>query len=64
VARQFLTRWLSPEFIQLIDWSSLEIEKISGINPALAERSADIVYRVRAGGIAVWSGPTSSTIPS
>ena len=43
VARQFLTRWLAPEFIELVDWSSLEIQKISGINTALAERHEDVV---------------------
>ena len=54
VARQFLTRWLTPEFLALVDWSSLEIQKITGINTALAERKADIVYRVLAGAIPVW----------
>jgi predicted transposase YdaD len=54
VARQFLTRWLAPEFLALVDWSSLEIQRITGINTALAERKADIVYRVRAGGIRIW----------
>jgi len=54
VARQFLHRWLAPEFLELVDWSSLAIEKISGINTALAERHEDIVYRVRAGGAPVW----------
>ena len=54
VARQFLTRWLAPEFLALVDWSSLEIQRITGINTALAERKADLVYRVRAGGIRIW----------
>ena len=38
VVRQFLTTWLPAEFLVLVDWQSLQIEKISGINAALAER--------------------------
>lgn len=50
VVRQFLTTWLPQEFIALVDWSTLEIEKVSGINSALTERREDIVYRIDASG--------------
>ena len=46
VVRQFLSAWLPKDFLALVDWSSLHIEKIGGINPALAERREDLVYRV------------------
>jgi hypothetical protein len=54
VARQFLTRWLPPEFVELVDWSTLRVERISGVNTALVERQEDVVYRVKAGGTPVW----------
>jgi predicted transposase YdaD len=43
VARQFLTRWLPREFVELVDWSTLRVEKISGVNTALVERQEDFV---------------------
>ena len=46
VVRQFLSAWLPKDFLALVDWSSLQIEKIGGINPGLAERREDLVYRV------------------
>jgi len=46
VVRQFLSAWLPREFLAMVDWSSLQIEKIGGINPALTERREDLVYRV------------------
>ncbi len=50
VARQFLSAWLPKVFLDLIDWTSLEVRKIAGINEALAERREDVVYRVKAAG--------------
>jgi len=50
VARQFLSAWLPKVFLDLVDWASLEVRKIAGINDALAERREDIVYRVKAAG--------------
>jgi len=46
VVRQFLSAWLPKEFLALVDWPSLQIEKIGGINTALVERREDLVYRV------------------
>ena len=54
VARQFLTQWLPREFTELVDWSSMRVEKISGVNPALARRYEDVVYRIKAAGASVW----------
>jgi hypothetical protein len=48
VARQFLSAWLPKVFVDLVDWSSLEVRKIAGINEALAERREDVVYRLKA----------------
>lgn len=50
IVRQFLGAWLPPEFLNLVDWSTLRIEKIAGINTALSERREDLVYRVEAAG--------------
>ena len=50
VARQFLSAWLPKVFLDLVDWTSLEVRKIAGINEALAERREDVVYRVNAAG--------------
>jgi predicted transposase YdaD len=50
VARQFLSAWLPKVFVDLVDWSSLEVRKIAGINEALAERREDVVYRLKAAG--------------
>lgn len=50
VARQFLSAWLPKVFLDLVDWASLEVRKIAGINDALAERREDVVYRVKAAG--------------
>jgi len=50
VVRQFLTTWLPAEFLVLVDWQSLQIEKISGINAALAERREDLVYSINVAG--------------
>lgn len=47
VARQFLTAWLPEEFVASVDWSTLAVHPVSGIDPDLAERRADVVYRVR-----------------
>jgi hypothetical protein len=41
---------LTKVFLDLVDWASLEVRKIAGINDALAERREDIVYRVKAAG--------------
>jgi predicted transposase YdaD len=39
---------LPKVFVDLVDWSSLEVRKIAGINEALAERREDVVYRLKA----------------
>jgi len=46
VVRQFLSAWLPKDFLTLVEWPSLQVEKIGGINPALTERREDLVYRV------------------
>jgi len=46
VARQFLQAWLPTELCASLDWETLELCKISGINEALAERREDLVFRI------------------
>jgi hypothetical protein len=53
VVRQFLSAWLPAEFISLVDWGSLKIEKVSGINESLTERREDLVYSVNVAGAPV-----------
>jgi predicted transposase/invertase (TIGR01784 family) len=50
VARQFLETWMPKEFLALVEWSTLHIEKISGISEALAERREDLLYRIEVAG--------------
>ena len=50
VARQFLEAWLPPEFLALVDWSTLSVQKISGTDESLKERREDVVYRIQASG--------------
>lgn len=50
VARQFLETWMPKEFLTLLDWSTLRVEKISGISEALMERREDILYRIEFAG--------------
>ena len=47
VARQFLESWMPSAFLPLVDWSSLRVEKISGVNVSLAERREDVLYRIK-----------------
>lgn len=54
VVRQFLQAWLPKEFLALVDWDSLQICKISGINEALAERREDVVWHIQVAGTDVW----------
>ena len=46
VARQFLETWMPKEFLALVEWGTLRVEKISGISEALAERREDLLYRI------------------
>jgi hypothetical protein len=46
VARQFLKKWLPDEMVAQINWKTLRVSPVSGINEALAERREDIVYRI------------------
>ncbi|MFM8765812.1 MAG: Rpn family recombination-promoting nuclease/putative transposase [Spartobacteria bacterium] len=46
VARQFLETWMPKEFLNLVEWSTLRVEKISGISEPLMERREDILYRI------------------
>ena len=46
VARQFLETWMPKEFLALVEWPTLRVEKISGISEALAERREDLLYRI------------------
>lgn len=50
VARQFLETWMPKEFLTLVDWSTLRVEKISGISESLMERREDILYRIEFAG--------------
>lgn len=50
VARQFLEMWMPKEFLTLVEWDTLRVEKISGISEALAERREDLLYRVEVAG--------------
>ena len=50
VARQFLETWMPKEFLALVEWSTLCVEKISGISEALAERREDLLYRIDVAG--------------
>jgi hypothetical protein len=43
VARQFLRKWLPSEMVAQINWKTLKVNPVSGINEALAERREDIV---------------------
>ena len=47
VARQFLETWMPSAFLPLVDWSSLRVEKISGIDVSLAERREDVLYKIK-----------------
>jgi predicted transposase YdaD len=47
VARQFLERWMPAAFLPLVDWSSLHVKRISGINESLAERREDVLYEIK-----------------
>ncbi|MEI6071567.1 MAG: hypothetical protein WCS31_07230 [Verrucomicrobiae bacterium] len=38
------------EFLALVEWSTLRVEKISGISEALAERREDLLYRIKVAG--------------
>jgi len=50
VARQFLETWMPKEFLALVEWGTLRVEKISGISEALAERREDLLYRIGVAG--------------
>jgi predicted transposase YdaD len=50
VARQFLETWMPAAFLPLVDWSSLHVEKISGIDVSLAERREDVLYQIKVAG--------------
>ena len=50
VARQFLETWMPKEFLALVEWPTLRVEKISGISEALAERREDLLYRIEVAG--------------
>ena len=50
VARQFLETWMPAAFLPLVDWSSLHVEKISGIDVSLAERREDVLYEIKVAG--------------
>lgn len=50
VARQFLRKWLPSEMVAQINWKTLRVNPVSGINEALAERREDIVYRIKIAG--------------
>ncbi|MDR1279660.1 MAG: Rpn family recombination-promoting nuclease/putative transposase [Opitutaceae bacterium] len=50
VARQFLRKWLPGEMVEQINWKTLRVNPVSGINEALAERREDIVYRLNVAG--------------
>ena len=50
VARQFLEAWLPSEFLALVDWSTLAVQKVSGLDETLKERREDVVYRIKASG--------------
>ena len=41
---------MPKEFFALVDWESFYVEKISGINEALAERREDVLYRIEEAG--------------
>ena len=51
--RQFLSAWLPAESISLVNWESLKIEKVNGINESLTERREDLVYSVDVAGAPV-----------
>ena len=50
VARQFLEAWLTSGFLALVDWSTLAVQKVSGLDETLKERREDVVYRIKASG--------------
>lgn len=53
VARQFLEAWLPNEFLALVDWKTLTIQKVPTTDETLSERREDVTYRVQAAGRAV-----------
>ena len=50
VAREFLEAWLPPKFLALVDWNTLAIQKVSGLDNSLKEHREDVVYRIMAAG--------------
>jgi predicted transposase YdaD len=50
VAKQFLEAWMPPEFLCLVDWSTLAVQKVSGTDESLKELREDVLYRIEARG--------------
>lgn len=50
VARQFLEAWMPPEFLRLVNWSTLSVQKVSGTDESLKELREDVVYRIEVKG--------------
>jgi predicted transposase YdaD len=54
VVEQFLRVWLLPELLPAVDWETLTVCNISGINRSLRERREDVICKVQIAGREVW----------